>query len=146
MHRAHSLADGADHAARHLVVSEHELHVDVELVVREEPRQGLECLVRSPAGQKPLVLSSRQGTEPDPHARLLVPDLVAHDGAEPDLVGGPPPPLSLGSERAERVRGQRIPAADELLDLDRHAEVVPQHVLKGDGRPLLRTAGLREWK
>ena len=44
----------SDHTARHLVVGEHELHVDVELVVREEPRQGLECLVRSPAGQEPL--------------------------------------------------------------------------------------------
>src|SRR2546430_4503143 len=36
----------SDHTARHLVLSEHELHVDVELIVREEPRQGLECLVR----------------------------------------------------------------------------------------------------
>src|SRR6266581_667976 len=97
----------AEHAAGHVLPGEDQLDVEVELIVGEEPSKRPQELVTAPGGQESLVLLPRQRPEAEAHAGLLVPDLIAHHGAEPDLLGGP----RLVAHAALRAWRQRIPAA-----------------------------------
>ena len=75
-------------------------------------------------------MRARQGPEPDPHAGLLIPDLVAEDRPQADLVGR----SGFAAYAALRAGGEGVPAADELLDLDRDVEEILQDLLQRDGR------------
>ena len=85
-------------ARRRLVAGQHELDLEVELIVAEEARQGPERIVRLAAGKKLVVPPPREGADADAHAALLVPDLVAGHRAVPETAA------TLAQRRLRRAR------------------------------------------
>src|SRR5690606_18247573 len=87
-----------------------------------------EPLVGGARRQEFLVACTRHRPQPDAHARLLVPDLVAGDRAEPELRGG----AGAIVQRALVAQRQRVPPAHELLDRRGHVEEVLDELLQRD--------------
>ena len=85
----------------------------IDLLAGEESRQRAKLLVRATRGQERVVLRARERTDSEPRPRLLVPDLVAGHRADAELRRR----RRLVAERALRRFVDRVPPADELLDL-----------------------------
>ena len=111
---------------RHLVAPEDQLHLHVEFARGIKPGQRTQLPVGRAARQKVAVLLESEGAELDEHAGLLVPDLVAHHGAEPQLFG-----VALArAQSALRIAVHGVPGADELFGVHGHVEIVPEDLLQ----------------
>src|SRR5690606_21039569 len=86
------------------------------------------------ARQESPVLLQRQRPDPDPHAALRIPDLVADHRARAESRRG----TFLLTEFAQIPVRQPEPRSLELAYLDGHLEIVLQQLLEGDRPAMLR--------
>jgi hypothetical protein len=104
------------------------LELEVELIVAvktEESRHG--CVPRT-TGQKRIVFRPAERADANSDSRLLIPDFVTGDRAEPKPIR----PLVVLADRAAIHPSQRIPPANELLHFDVHAKEVFEQLSQRD--------------
>src|SRR6185437_4499647 len=88
------------------------------------------------------VLPKRQRAQNKAHARLRIPNFVAHHGAKPHLLR-----IQFRVvEIALSIAGKAIPSPEELFDFYVHAEIISQYLLERDGGTglLCKKAGVIE--
>src|SRR5271170_3909478 len=121
-----AIAFAAELAARDFLAFENKLHFEVDLFVRPKTQERAERLVGGAVGQKIEIVFQIERADADSRAGLLVPDFVADNGAEAQLLRG------RGALADTALGGgvQAEPAPNQLNHLNGDFKIIVQEQLE----------------